>query len=196
MPIPLGLGLQAHLGPRTLLAGKHRSEWLPLCGSVLAGDQQSGTFTRMLLYDLLESCHNVWPMAGPIQQVDDLAQTVEGKDEDQVFQRLAPCAVHLATSLQAKRFTISEKSSIVPASCPAAQRVFRALRRAGVPARLAMHERDVGIDTSAGLRRVLKVHKKRQYNAAIRNKLVAKMSKHNRLAKKLFATGVRPQAAW
>ena len=56
----------------------------------------------MILYDLLESAHSTWPRAAPKAHIDDLNHTITGTS-DEIFNQLAPAALHVAIHLELSR---------------------------------------------------------------------------------------------
>ena len=106
----LVLSMQAHLGPRILKAGLHSSELLAGYDSVEAGCGRAASFSRLILYELLDTAHNRWPDYAPSAHIDDLAQVGRGK-EDEVAQGLGGSAEFLGTGLLELRQRISDKGS-------------------------------------------------------------------------------------
>ena len=76
-PELLILGMLAHAAPRILKAGPCLSEMIQSTGnSMLAGCQQSVSFTRGLLWELIAELTEYIPRCPPHQHVDDLAQPI------------------------------------------------------------------------------------------------------------------------
>ncbi len=195
-PRLLALGLQAHCGGRILQAnGAVTTPIGNFDTSILAGCMQSTIFARIFLYHILDDIHKQWPMAGPKQHVDDLSQTVYGNDEF-VEKQLTESGIQLACNLHAAGLVISPKTVIIPKSSKAAQNVARALESKGFSVRLAADARDLGIDSTAGRKRCVKLQNSRLKKARLRGKRIRILAKTNAKAKRLTHTGMIPQATW
>ena len=193
-PLDLALGMQQHLGPRTLVADSYYSEWLE-ADRVIAGCSQAPTWSRCILLDILEAVHAAWPSAGQSQHIDDLAQVVDGTS-DYIFDTLTPAATHLSEALERRGFQISDKTAILPTSSPGARRVFARLRDSGMPIKIAARDRDIGADATGGRSRRVGVQRLRYQDARKRVLKNAHLGKADSKAKKLYKPGALAKSRW
>ena len=192
------LAMQTHAAPRILAAKGCVSEpiYAPSRG-VLAGDAQSVEFSRIMLYELLETMHVQHPKAAPRQYVYDLAQQAVADSQEELYKILRPAACALADGLRALELCISDKSTAYPAGTEAVHRLASAMRARGTPIRVAATVRDLGLPTGATRKRAGGMASARLKQGRARAERAAKMAGTNRkYAARLATTGALPQATW
>ena len=194
-PRVLVISAIAHLSPRFLEAEQAWSEGDVPLASIVQGCVHANSMSRAFLYPVLDRAHAVYGLAAPEQFVDDLSQAMEGTIV-QVTTCLGESAIALAEDLSDLGVQISVKSGILGSSGLIVKKLTAMLRSAGVHLASLSTGRDLGLDTTAGRRRSMKVAKGRQVKAKARNAKVSRLSRFAKASKKLFSTGTYAQFTW
>ena len=194
-PLALSLSVQMYLAPRYLRACQCFDQGVVPYTGMVAGCGRAVRFTRIVLYGALGRAHNAFPQVIPTSFVDDLTQRAEGTMEH-VLSMLPRAADILAEGLQEIGCTISPKSAATCNTCEGTAGLNRRSRAYGLPIEVKGMVRDLGVANTSGKRRSAKVLEGRFGKAFFRSGGVSRLAKVNRRAKKLFSTGVKPQASW
>ena len=162
---------------------------------MVAGCGRAVRFTRIVLYGVLEKAHNAFPQVIPTSFVDDITQRAEGNMEH-VPNMLPRAADILAEGLQEIGCTISPKSAATCNTCEGAAGLNKRFRAYGLPIEVKGMVRGLGVANTSGKRRSAKILEGRFGKAFFTSGRVSRLAKVNRKAKKLFSTGMKPQASW
>jgi hypothetical protein len=159
---------------------------------------QSPGWARLLLHSIIAEAHSRWPAIGPQQHIDDLSQTCVAAREVALKMEnvIVESALFIRKELGKKGISLASKSVIIPRRSPRVRRIAMRLRVAKMHIATANSGRDLGIDACAGSGRSTKVAESRFRKSRARVKRIGQFSQTNRKAKKLFATGAKPQAIW
>ena len=163
------LGFFAHTAPRVLKVGTASGPVVHSCGrSMLAGDQQSVSWTRALLNDLMEKLPVVDPEFPSSSHVDDLSHVLVGESEADLRSKLLNAGRTVGNETKRLQLELSDKSTLLPNN-PNTRQVVNILVAEGVQLKTAATCDDVGIQmTCNGTRRAITL------NARIHNKGVAR----------------------
>ena len=196
---PLVLGMKMHMALRVLKVddGFQPCE-LPSNG-IIAGCLQSTRLTKGFLYGVCQRHCYAIPDQKLNQEylrsfVDDLAQLHAGQEDQMVVDAIAVGAA-LAQDLINIRCRISPKSTIV-GKPSIAKRIQRGLALRGIQVKIATEGRDLGVGTTAGIRRTSGILKQRIASARGRTKRIKLINRINKNAGKLFNSGSWPQASY
>ena len=195
-PLPFALALNLHMAPRILKSKEGYSTPIHPTTGIVAGCAQAHLFAKMVLFGAMKELHaalfGIWAR----QYVDDLAIRAQGLVRH-VVQHLVAAAGILQHQLQAIQQPINNKKTCFTASsngmAEALQAGFEAI---GFGAQQVAEQKDLGITTNSAGRRVRTAAKKREARARGRARKVRLLSRRFVKARKLFATGVSPQAKY
>jgi hypothetical protein len=190
------LGMLVHRGARFL---RHSQCWaLPVVPekSILAGCVQSVPWTRLILYDLLQSLHEGYRPTTFAVWVDDVPQTTIAKTRRAVQTRTVGAAQALVAGLQDLGCTMSAKSVLLTADPPLSVAIQRELAGHGIQVRCEAVGKDLGVDVYHGRRRRVNTQRKRFGLAGRRLMRIRALVKVYRPAKQLVSTGAWPQGRW
>ena len=109
------LGFFIHAAPRALKVGPSFGPVLHSCkNSILAGDQQSVSWTRGLLYDLLDNLSKVDPEYPCAVHVDDLSHVLVGESASDLKAKLLKAGRLVGQEVKRLHLTLSDKSTLLP----------------------------------------------------------------------------------
>ena len=167
---------------------------MPVCDcarSFLAGCQQSVSWARGLLYELVESLGYVLPNYVCHEHVDDLSHQMASKSKVFLQHKAIKVGNMVHAGVRALDLRLSEKSAIT-ANSSAGKQVAKALDEIGVKISLVEAATDLGIETAGGIRRCAKSQNKRIVTAKVRASRVGHLARINSKARCLGLTGVHP----
>ncbi len=194
--LALSSSVQAFLGCRRLRAHGGYSEQILPSSSLAAGCRRSNSLARVMLHDLLAEAHRRFPLAGPRQNVDDIAQRAEGTIR--LLARVVPPAVQFLTQgLIGRGLPISTSQTKLLGSSPDATRAAIAAQRGlGFELKAANGEvRDLGVGQLGGRLRASALSAQRIQLALRRSRRALLFEAHGG-SHKLFSTGSLPQACY
>jgi hypothetical protein len=192
----LAMGTQAALFPRSLqLEGAIGDPIQWPTRSLVTGCILSNEFARALLHEALHAMAYRIPHAPTDEFVDDLAQVVACHNDDQRRTTLLESARLLAHHTEKLQLVISTKSVIIPDD-HISREVVAVLTKEGIPIRTTNTGEDLGIGTTGAVRRTASTLNTRLAKATKRARRVNCLTKHSKEAKKLYATGVKPQQTY
>lgn len=192
--LPLALSVQAYLGGRRLRADGCLSDEVHPSNSLGAGCRRANTFSRIMLYELLDFAHKRHPLVRSYQFVDDLVQRCEGTPHSiGVF--LAPAAAALLKGIDELKCIVSKVKTKIGGHPAAARNVSLELKRLGFDIGIEDEVKDLGIGQSYRRHRRTKQQYKRLTLGLTRVARIAKL-KFTRQAKKLVNTGAIPAACY
>ena len=146
--------------------------------------------TRHLLYNILDEMHKSYQPVEIKTWVDDCPQVHVG--DTAILENHAPkAAIHFATLLGKRGFTISPKTTTISSNTKTAKVVQSKLKAKGISVQLAACGRDVGVDFAGGGRRRVNLQVSRLAKTKAGGRVLAKMVKSCKEFKKLVFTGVR-----
>ena len=183
----VALGVQMHMAPRILKAHDHYTMCaLPATG-IIAGCTQSNYFARVLLKMVLKGAMEAVLAQVTRTFVDDISQAVvAGRD---IVVSTVRAAHDLYLRLVREDCVISNKTVILSASKKNRAAIARMLHRRGVRVTPTTVGKDLGVGTSAGVRRVNKVLKARMFSIRGRLMRIRMLTMVNKAAARLYSTG-------
>jgi hypothetical protein len=194
----LVLGMMVHQAARALRAGEAYSEPILPAQSILAGCGLSVSWTRAVLFSMLEVAHRRYPVEHYFVDswVDDLSSVIQGTT--QMCKDIAvETGVQLAGAAKQLGLVISEKSKVIFNRPGVAKQVALRLQEEGVPVTAAMLTKDLGIGTGAcSSRRHTGVMKTRRCSMTTRLNRIRILVKQDRKCRHLVWTGAKPQGTW
>ena len=151
-------------------------------------------FARIFLYARIASVTNAVPRAQLRSFVDDIAQTHRGNfgtahDAKKV-------ATLLTQHFKESRCKISKKSVILGNNKAFVESVIKHARRLGTCIKHVKTAKDLGVGTTAGIRRTTIATSKRYCNTAKRVKRIKILRRIDHRAGRLFNSGASPQATY
>ena len=183
------LGMQLHVAPRCINVLGTTLPGVDPSNGIVAGCGQANAWARVVLYDVLEFVHRAAPQLGPLQYVDDLAQSARGSYRD-VASQLPHAALMLKRELEEAKCTVSAKKCVLIASTPAlGRKVARLCRALGVQVKYEAQARDLGLGTAGEGRRTAKVMNSRFNKGAKRCFRISRLARASSTASKLHRTG-------
>ena len=185
------LSVFGHCGPRAFKERQFIGSWIQVTDlSIIAGCLTSVSHTRNLLYNILEEMHKSYQPVEIKTWVDDCPQVHVG--DTSILEDHAPkAAIHFATLLGKRGFTISPKTTLISSNTKTAKVVQTKLKSKGVFVQLAACGRDVGVDFAGGGRRRVTLQASRLAKTKAGGRVLAKMVKSCKEFKKLVFIGVR-----
>ena len=127
--------------------------------------------------------------------VDDCVHSVVGSLEH-VEDQLVKGAILWSNATKKLKLILSPKSTIVSSSVGISKRVSVELASYGIEIQWSTFARDLGVNFTGGRTRVTSIVKDRLNKAKRRNVKVTNLARSVRGARKLFNSGVYPQATW
>ena len=119
----LAIGFTVHSAPRIFSVGPSLSDSVEGFGrSILAGDLQSVSFVRGLLYDLVRDMSNVIPGSVCREFVDDLSQVVAHKSRSVVVKAGVTIGRIMQKGAKLLDLQIADKSVLIPKALPPGRR--------------------------------------------------------------------------
>ena len=159
---------------------------------MLQGCGQSCSIARAFLYHLLERFHRDYAPIHSRTWVDDLRVRMWGSHEH--ILRIFPAAiVSLGQRLARQGCTLSAKSCLMASSSTLASQVAQTIKDLGVPIKVQQQGRDLGVDSTLGRRRRLRIRRARQTDGFTRLRKISKLTKKIKRAGSLVSTGAKPQ---
>ena len=160
------------------------------CGrSMLAGDQQSVSWTRALLNDLMEKLSVVDPEFPCSSHVDDLSHVLIGESEADLKSKLLKAGRLVGDETKRLQLELSEKSTLLPDN-QNTRAVVKVLLGEGVQIKTGKTCDDVGVQmTGGGNRRASTLNKRIEVSGADRAKRTRGIVKMNPAAIKLTMPG-------
>ena len=192
----LAVACQVHLAPRALQVMGAVGLWMPTTSGVLPGCGQAVPLARVYLRsDMQEVALSSGAKLGTY--VDDVTQLATGCPND-VVQYLVDGGLAMAGSMSTLRLRISPKSVVVCSSVGLARTVSKMLNRKGVPIKVEVSARDLGIRFAAGrpIRSLDKEALGRLRGSLSKLARIARYSKQVRAVRVTATTGAMPQALW
>ena len=194
-PLMLLMAILQYMAPRWLKAKGHVSEPVKVFGTIAPGCGQAVALTRPLLHSILSWAASVSPLSTLEAFVDDLVLKVEGPARLAGYLS-ARITGQLIEKLQDRKLIISEtKTKVVCSSAVAAEATKAALAERGIHLTIANDARDLGVDTSAGKRRAVKVANGRLAAGGRRMLRIRQLARTRKKAKVLYKPA-SAQAAW
>ncbi len=149
----LVLGVIAHKAPRLINVGPCTSEPIEGCfRSIIAGCQQSVSWTRGLVHKLVEGLGYILPGSVCYEHVDDLSQVIACKSKAQLLEVALEAGAMVEEGTKEADILLSEKS-VITTNCNTGNIVAEVLRNKGIQIHVKGSADDLGIETSAGKRR-------------------------------------------
>ena len=207
----LALVVQLYLCPRILVVNNCYHTGIVPYNAVLAGCAQAATFSKILLFDILEYAHNycaqaqgllgvpncdVFPQSAPRSYIDDIAQCTHFLREDRTLEQAANVAVMLHNMLRRRKLKLAAKSVILSSSVALKNKMCRWLKAEGITVKPAMTARDLGIENNVTKKRANNLVRQRINKAITRLRRIKQLVRTNKIATKLVPTGALPQALW
>jgi ribonuclease HI len=194
----LVLGMMTHQAARSLRAGEAYSEAILPAKSILAGCGLSVSWTRAVLFSMLEAAHRRYPVEHYFidSWVDDLSSVIQGTA--QMCEDIAvETGKQLAASCRDLGLVISDKSKVLFNRPGAAKQVALRLQAEGIFVSASTITKDLGIGTAAGgTRRHTSVMKARRSSMAKRLSRIRVLVRQDRRCRTLIWTGAKPQGTW
>ena len=148
------LGLAIFLFPRTIRIGRVVGPDTNPANGMIAGIKRANYYSRLLLFNVLETMHNTIPEAAPRSFVDDLCQLIIGNSET-VIDMACRSIKLLMIMLKGIRVVISTKSMIIGSKMHIAEAIHdRLLSEMGHPLQASRYVTDLGIDCGGATRAV------------------------------------------
>ena len=191
----LALGLTMHMAVRVLKGhGTYLECPLP-SNRIIARDLQSNFLARVLLYAIMDRHYNSMPRMLFRTFVDDIRQSHAGKEID-VIAEATEVAESLAQDLIGVGCKISDKSVCLSNKKKITSTIKHNLKHKGTEMNVATVGKDLGVATTAGMRRTNKILAKRISINKGRVSRIKMLSRINKNAGKLFNTGAWPAASY
>ena len=191
----LVFAIQQHCAPRKLQVKNITSTSVCPSNSILAGCFHSVPFIKGLLHDELLSFEKSFPVSPMCSHVDDCVQFVHGT-YDKVQNLLVLGALKWANSTKKLKLVMSAKSAVVTSNYKLSNAIVKELANLGIVLVAKPFSRDLGIHFTGGKSRVTKLLDERGTKAKKRNNKVMQLARTTRRARKLYRSGVYPQATW
>jgi hypothetical protein len=212
--------LQMHLAPRAVRAGDAVSIVQNCSTGIIAGCSQSNAFARAYLHQVMDIAYHKQCLYGEKrylrQFVDDIRQTVAIKPSHveqcaatvssepgaplalntSVAQYAAECGLDLASGLVGLGCRISKKTTIIASNKSLGKDVQRKYGNHAVQAKVATVAKDLGVATTAGVRRTSTVQMQRIQSARNRCQRIQILARKVPRASRLYNTGAMPQALY
>ena len=191
------LGFFAHTAPRILKVGTCLGPVVNSCGrSMLAGDQQSVSWARALLNDLMEKLSVADPEFPCSSHVDDLSHVLIGESKAYLKGKLIKAGKLVGAETKRLQLELSEKSTLLPSN-QNTRTVVTILLEEGVQIKTGETCDDVGVQmTGSGNRRASTLNKRIDVSAANRAKRTRGLVKINPAATKLTMPGTNAVHAY
>ncbi len=192
----MALGLIAHKAPRILLVGQCCSNIISKCyKSIVAGCQQSCSWARGLMHQLVEALGYVMPGSICYEHVDDLSQVLSCKSKMELYHASMRIGKVLKQGIQDIDVVLSTKSKAL-SNCNIVHAITKQLACNGLVIKAAQTADDLGIETAAGTRRVAATLNARIRKGNARGKRNGLLAKSNAKAHKLGPTGTQPMQSY
>jgi len=193
----LCLSIQMYLAPRRLSKHSTFSEAIRPFNSILAGCGRAVSMARLYLLGPVAQLKDTTPSLRVREFVDDFAVKAIGK-KDEVRVGLVDGLTTFLDALKKKKCSISTKTEIIGNIQESRLWLVRKLKKhsAEFGFQQARSSRDLGIDTSAGARRTVKVQRKRLKAAQVRGRNFNKLLKLGKGHKKYFMASVQAKSTW
>ena len=191
------LGLQMHLAPRVIKAYDSFSliPTLPT-NSIIAGCTQSTYFARVLLYQLLFNVSTGNPTVDFRTFVDDIKQTAYGRGAA-LEQVMVEAGHELHQGLTELGNIVSvKKTTILTSKLSLSKGIAGRLRARGIYFKVASYAKDLGIGTTAGVRRITRFLDLRIRSVRNRVNRIKILNRIDQRAGRLYNTGALPQASY
>ena len=188
----LALGTQMHCAPRIIRAYHHHVYCEHPANSIIAGRTQSNQFARIMLHTILEGTINHVPTVKLRSFVDDICQTSYGSD---ALEDMIDSAKELVAGFKSSGLKISTKSKILSTSREWGRVLARSLAKMGVTVTVTHQAKDLGIDSTLGIKRTTTTIKKRILAGRRRTFRIKILRQATHKAAKLFPAGAMPQAS-
>ena len=146
-----------------------------------------------MLHIILEGTINHVPIVKLRSFVDDICQTSYGPD---ALEDMIDSAKELVTGFRTAGLKISTKSKILSTSRDWGRILARSLAKMGVTVSVTRQAKDLGIDTTIGIRRATSTIKKRILSARKRTFRIKILRQATYKAAKLLPSGAMPQASY
>ena len=191
-PLLLRLSLFGHCGPRAFKERQFVGPWMQVTDlSIVAGCVTSVSHTRNLLYNILEEMHRAYQPVQITTWVDDCPQVHVG--DLSILENHAPeAAIHFATLLSKRGFSISPKTTIISSNTSTAKVVQHNLKAKNISVRVSDNGRDVGVDYAGGSRRRITLQATRLGKARAGGRVLQKMIKTCKKSRNWFSLGCAP----
>ena len=189
------LGLAIFMAPRTIRIGRVVGSDTTPSNGMIAGIKRANYYSRLLLYNMLETMHQVIPAAAPRSFVDDLAQLITG-DEETVIDLACRSVRILIAMLKGIKIVVSGKTMIIGSRLRIAKAIQkRILSECGVDIFATRHGTDLGIDCG-GATRAVSHQTDRGIKADARNTRAKFLTSLCRRAESMVSTGSNPQRSY
>ncbi len=180
------LGYVAHRAPRMVSTGISFSSMITgFSRSIIAGCQQSVSWTRGLLRGMVERLGYIIPGSLCYEHVDDLSQVVATHNGTALRKALVEIGLTVKEEVQRLELNLSSKSVALPKGDVHVEAAVVELRAAGVAIRTAGTADDLGGQVTAGRRRRVSTLRKRVGVAKVRAERIHHLAKRTRVATKL-----------
>ena len=198
-PVELVLLFLEHLAPRLLrIRGAYAAPIQPH-RSAVAGCRGAQQFARILLKRILFRVHNTFhPLVVSKSWVDDVNQRAEAS-RAVVIDACVQAGEVFAAGVQDLGLVIADKSRVIATMAGVAEKIAAKLSAKGFPVQAASTCADLGIDRGRKVHVSKPTAYKRLAAAAAKNFKftgLLRATKRWKSAKKLFCSGVQPQAAY
>ena len=160
-PELLILGYLAHAAPRILKVGTSLGPVITHCSnSILAGDQQSVSWSRGVLWKLLDKLSLVDPEYPCAVHVDDLSHVLVGESASDLRKKLLSAGRTVGSEVKRLHLTLSDKSTLLPDNANT-RCIAKLLSDEGICLKTANSCNDVGVQMSgSALRKASSLNKR------------------------------------
>ena len=159
--------------------------------SILAGCKRSTHLARVYTLRGIKELDEDHSDVTTGQHVDDISNLAIGDNEDELVGRAVKYAVHFNRIMTKLKMTISEKSTIVPAS-RAGERIAKHLQNLKIPMKCEKAGYDIGVDTSSTKVRTTAKQRARLNAGAKKARRCATLARRNAAVRRVAITGVKP----
>ena len=193
--LALLMHLQMHWAPRVIVAEGVASRIVLVARSVLAGSRSSNDVARAYLHPCLAEVHHKLPKVRLGTHADDVHMQLLGMAEHIVPMAVQALEVFREGIRGAQLQLNAGKSSVAASTMQVVAAVCRKAAADGFPLKPAISGRDLGVDCSAGSRRVLPIFQKRFLKASKKSLKIQVLrnivnGKHKGGAARLWGGGV------
>ena len=145
----------------------------------------------------MQHAHDSFPPVTFNEFVDDLAQRVDGVDEDETIEIFANASIAVADGLNDLRLTVSGKSVMLASSEELLHKTAERIRTKGKTIKVAKVGRDLGLSAAGGRRRTTLVTSIRAVKVKRRAKRANDLHRWSgRKATKMYTAGLAPAQAY
>ncbi len=191
------LGLVAHRAPRLLSTGIGVSDVIDGMGrSIIAGCQQSVSWTRALLHEMVRRLGYIVPGSICYEHVDDLSQVVTARSGPELRSALVAIGTAVGEEVAALDLKLSAKSVLLPRGDPEVELAAKTINAGGICIRTAASGEDLGVQCTGGRRRATGTLRRRITTTAVKAQRLHRLARRNKAAAKLARPGLGPKQSY